>query len=260
LRWEAFTNELHAQLEAGRIPNSPETFDRRELEGLPVPVQRYFDTVLREGQPIVSAVQVEHVGTFNMSESGEQWKSFGSRQRVVTQRPGFVWDARVRMMPGVVVHVHDAYVGGKGVLHAALLGLATVMELPSTHELARSELMRFFAESAWYPTALLPSQGVRWEAIDDVSAKATMTDGDITLTMSFRFDEAGLIESVRAEARERIVGSAVIPTPWEGRWRDYEWRSGMLVPLEGEVAWLLPEGAHPYWRGRITALAYEFVH
>ena len=28
---------------------------------------------------------------------------------------------------------------------------------------------------------------------------------------------------------------------------------------DGEVAWLLPEGPKPYWRGRITSLRYEFA-
>jgi len=51
----------------------------------------------------------------------------------------------------------------------------------------------------------------------------------------------------------------VIPTPWEGRFSDYQKRGGMHVPLSGEVAWLLPEGCRPYWRGRITKLVYDFV-
>jgi len=64
---------------------------------------------------------------------------------------------------------------------------------------------------------------------------------------------------VRAEARGRTVGGAVIPTPWEGRWSRYDLRDGMRIPLEGEVAWMLPEEQEPYWRGRITNLTYEFV-
>lgn len=36
-------------------------------------------------------------------------------------------------------------------------------------------------------------------------------------------------------------------------------RSGMQVPLDGEVAWLLPQGERPYWRGRITKIEYEFA-
>lgn len=257
--WQTATRALHARLEAARLSILPTRYDLRELAGLPAPVQRYFRAVLKDGQPLVAAVEVEHAGTFNMSESGEQWRPFTSSQRVVTRRPGFVWDGRVSMMPGLTVRVHDAYVAGEGILHATLFGLVTLVNLRGTPEVAQGELMRYFAEAAWYPTALLPSQGVRWEAVDDGSAKATLKDGDTSLTLLFRFNDAGFIDSVRAEARGRSVDGAVVPTPWEGRWWSYEMRDGMRVPLEGEVAWLLPEGPRPYWRGRITRLVYEFA-
>jgi hypothetical protein len=118
--------------------------------------------------------------------------------------------------------------------------------------------MRFLAEAAWYPTALLPSQGVCWEGVDDLSAEATLRDDDITVTLLFRFAADGLIESVRAAARGRIIAGSTIPTPWEGRWSNYELRDNMQIPLQGEVAWLLPGGPKPYWRGRITRVNYEF--
>ena len=163
------------------------------------------------------------------------------------------------MMPGLSVRVHDAYIAGEGVLHASLFGLVSLVNLHGTPEVAEGELMRFFAEAAWYPTALLPSQGVQWEAVDATSAKATLKDGETTLTMLFRFNENGLIQSVRAEARGRTVAGAVIPTPWEGRWKSYEIFDGMLIPLEGEVAWILPEGPKPYWRGRIKNIRFEWA-
>ncbi|MDR7556052.1 MAG: hypothetical protein QN157_10630 [Armatimonadota bacterium] len=259
LRWEAGTRELRARLEAARIPVKPEVVDFRELEGLPAPVQRYFRAVLKEGQPMVSGVRVQHRGTFNMSETSEQWKPFTSDQRVIARRPGFDWDARVAMMPGLTVRVHDAYVAGEGILHAAVLGLFSVVNLRGTREVTEGELMRFFAEAAWYPTALLPSQGVRWEEGGARSARATLVDGSVSVTMLFSFNEDGTIETVRAEARGRTVGDQVIPTPWRGRFWNYQRRGGMQVPLDGEVAWLLPEGAKPYWRGRITEIVYEFV-
>ncbi len=111
----------------------------------------------------IAAATVLHSGTFNMGESTEQWKPFTSTQRVITRRPGFVWDGRVAMLPGLNVHVHDAYVAGEGILHPAILGLFTLVDMRGAGEVASGELMRWFAESAWYPTALLPSQGVRWE-------------------------------------------------------------------------------------------------
>lgn len=250
---------MQAKLEAARSPLSPATFHSRELNGLPVPVERYFRAVLENGQPTISAITVEHTGVFDMSETDEQWRPFTSTQRVITQRPGFDWEGRIKMMPGLTVRVHDAYVAGEGILHASLFGLVSLVNLGGTPEMAEGELMRFLAEAAWYPTALLPSQGVLWEAVDETSAKATLGDGTTTLTMLFRFGENDLIESVRAEARGRTVAGAVIPTPWEGRWSNYELRDGMHIPIDGEVAWMLPEGAKPYWRGRIARISYEFA-
>ena len=258
-RWQVETKKMQAKLEASRLPNGTKQYNPDELRGLPAPVQRYFRAVLKDGQPIISAVSVEHKGTFNLSEAGEQWKPFTSIQRVTTQPPGFDWEARIAMMPGLNVRVHDAYIAGEGILHASLLGLVSLVDLRGTPEAAQGELMRFFAEASWYPTALLPSQGVTWEAVNDTSAKATLKDNDITLTMLFRFNGDDLIQSVHAEARGRTVAGAVIPTPWEGRWSDYALRSGMHIPIAGEVAWMLPEGPQYYWRGRITHIRFEFA-
>src|SRR5215218_3939861 len=129
VRWKSGTRELRDRLEAARLPIEPKIFQQGELEGLPAPVQRYFRAVLKDGQPIVAAAGVEHGGTFNMGEAADQWKPFTSTQRVVTRRPGFDWDGRVLMMPGLPVHVHDAYIAGEGILHAAVLGLVSMVDL-----------------------------------------------------------------------------------------------------------------------------------
>ena len=108
-----------------------------------------------------------------MGETTDRWKPFASDQEVVIRRPGFDWNGHVAMLLGLSVRVHDAYVAGERVLHASVLGLFTVVDMRGTGEVAEGELMRFFAEAAWYPTALLPSQGVLWEAVDERSAYAT---------------------------------------------------------------------------------------
>ena len=258
-RWNAGSQELRARLDSARVPVRPQTVDFRELEGLPAPVQRYFRVVLEEGQPMVTDVHVQHRGTFNMGETTHQWKPFTSDQEVVTQRSGFDWDGRVAIMPGLPLRVHDAYVAGEGILHASLLGLFSLVDMRGGGDVAEGELMRFFAEAAWYPTALLPSQGVRWEAVDYRSAYATLTEGTTSITMLFTFDEQGFIETVGTEARGRTVDGEVVPTPWHGRFWNYDERGGMRVPLDGEVAWLLPEGTKPYWLGHITEIDYEFA-
>ena len=263
-RWTGTTRVLAGSLEAARTDGNSLTasfarFESRELEDLPVPVQRYFRAVLRDGQPIVTAVKMDMVGTFNLSTTAARWRPFSSRQLVATHRPGFLWNARVSLVPGLVVRVIDSYIAGAGLLHAAIQGLATVAKVGGSGEVARSEFMRFFAEAPWYPTALLPSQGVRWEAVDDRSANASIADGGLTLRLLFRFDQAGLIDSVRADARGATVGDKVVMMPWECTFSHYERSDGMSVPTTGEASWMWPEGRRPYFRGTITSLKYEFA-
>jgi Family of unknown function (DUF6920) len=258
-RWGRRTRKLVARVNAHRLPATTVLVNLRAIDSLPAPVQRYLRTVLQDGTPMIAAVDIEHAGQFNLGEDSERWRPFTSRQRVMTRRPGFVWDGRIAMLPGLPVHVHDAYVAGEGILHASLLGLISLFSIRGTPEVAEGELMRFLAEAACYPTILLPGQGVHWEAVDARSARATLSDGAITVALLFSFDDNGLVATVTATARGRTVGGQVVPTPWEGRWSDYQWRDGMRVPTTGEVAWLLPQGRKPYWRGRITRIVYEFA-
>ena len=255
-RWRDATSALMQRLDAATMPQPGQRYSERQLDGLPAPVQRYFRAVMQEGAPVVASATLAQQGNLNMGEAGDRWLAFTSRQRVVTRRPGFVWDARVMLAPGLAIRVHDAYVAGEGRLRAALLGLFTLAKLRGRDEMARGELMRYLAEAAWYPTALLPGQGVSWQAIDDTSARATLSDGDAEASLIFRFGADSLIETVYADARGRTVAGQIVPTPWEGRWADYRLQAGMLVPTSGEVSWLLPQGRKPYWRGVLTSVSY----
>jgi hypothetical protein len=258
-RWHRDTQALRRQLQGARLPRTPAMYDARELAGLPPPVQRYFRAVLQDGQPIIAAAQIRHAGQCNTGETQATWRWFTSSQGTIPRRPGFDWDGRIGMGPGVRVFVHDAYIAGEGRLHVALLGLVPLVDIRGTPEVAQGELMRFLAEAVWYPTALLPSQGVRWEALDGLSARATLTDGATTVALEVQFDTAGLISSVRTAARYRTVHGVLVATPWHGRFWSYTVRDGICIPLEGEVAWDLPAGVWPYWRGRVTQIAYEFA-
>ena len=259
VRWNALTRTRLAALEAARRPFAPAVVDFAALRDLPAPVQRYLRAVLEDGAPRVAAESIAHRGTFNLDASGERWKPFTSRQRVTTSRPGFLWDGRVAMTPGIAVRVHDAYLAGEGLLHPAVLGLVDLSPLRDRGEVAAGEAMRWLAESAWYPTVLLPGQGVTWAPIDERSARATLVDGPLSVSLVVRFGADGLIAGVRADARGRTVGGRIVPTPWEGRFGDYAERDGLLVPTTGEVAWVLPDRRQPYWRGEVVSIASEFA-
>ncbi len=258
-RWSGTTRDLVKQLNAGRTPPRTSRYKETELAGLPVPVQRYFRAVLTDGQPIITAVTLTQSGTFNMSTSAAQWKPFTAKQAFTTQRPGFVWNANITLFPGMPVRVVDAFIAGEGLLRPAILGLYSMGTMHGKGEIARGELLRHFAESVWFPTALLPSQGVVWQAVDDTSATATMTDGPISVTMLIRFGTDGLISTIHVDERATTVGTDTVMMPWECRMSNYQTRDGMQVPLTGEALYITPQGERSYFRGTIDRLDYEFA-
>lgn len=259
VRWRWLTAELRADLEAARQPLDPAGIALPTTAEVPPPVARYLAAVLTPGQRRIAAVQVRHVGDFDLGEHEPNWTTFKSDQRVTTSRPGFDWNARVRMSSLLDVRVHDAYVAGEGILTAAVLGLVPVVTMRGTPEVARGELMRWLAEAVWYPTALLPGAGLRWEAVDERTAVARLRDGGTEVALTFHFGADGMVERVTAEDRERVVDGRSTPTPWQATVGEWVESNGMRIPLEGEVAWILDGRPRVYWRGRIMDLAYEWA-
>ena len=62
-----------------------------------------------------------------MGESKGGWLPFQAKQHFTASNPGFVWEARIYMMPLVSVGVRDGYVNGQGGMQAKILALIPVL-------------------------------------------------------------------------------------------------------------------------------------
>ncbi len=257
-RWRAQSSAFVERLERGGVSQPHARFSPAELEGLPAPVVKYFRAVLREGQPFIRRVHLSQTGEFLVRPTPDGWRPFTATQHCAVQPAGFVWDAQIRIAPGLAIRVRDASIDGAGSMRASLLGLFTMFNVEGTPEIAAGALHRYLAEAVWFPTGLLPSQGVVWTPIDDSSSRATFTVGSTTVSLEFRFGADGLVRGVFTPERAREMKGRAVPTPWQGRWFEYGEHDGMRIPVRGEVEWILPEGPQVYWRGRVTEISYEY--
>lgn len=256
LRWRSVTAAFVARLGEGAPAPPPGVFSAASIDTLPAPVRRYFRAVLREGQPVVRRCRLTQEGTFLVRPEKNAWGPFTAVEHFAAAPPGFVWDARIRMAPGVPVRVRDGFVRGAGYMRGSVMALFPVIAVEGTRAIAEGALVRYLAEAAWCPTMLLPDAGVSWSPIDDRSARATLGVDGIAVSLEFHFGADSLVSSVFAPARGRDVNGVSVPTPWRGRFSAYAERGGMRIPLAGEVGWVLPGGERPYWRGRIVAAVY----
>ncbi len=257
-RWNSRTAAQIAELTRESQRAGTTTYDSAQLQGLPAPVERYFRTVLRDGQPLIRRAQLRQRGQFLVRPTPDGWRPFVATETFVTNPAGFVWDARIQMAPGLPVRVRDGFVAGRGSMHASVLAVWSLAAVENTADVAAGALHRYLAEAVWLPTALLPTHGVTWSPIDDRHARASISAGNTTVSLDFAFGADGRVESVFTASRMRDVKGRAIPTPWRGRFTRYEQRDGMEIPIEGEVEWLLPDGPQVYWRGEITDAKFEY--
>jgi hypothetical protein len=260
--WDRATHGAVHRLGRGPAParpgaeeESPARFSPEQLAGLPAPVVRYFEYALISGQRMVRRARFRQTGEFSMRPN--VWNPFTAVEHFSVHPAGFLWDARIRMAPLISMRVHDGYVDGQGVMQAKLAGLVSVADQRGTPAMASGELLRYLAEVVWLPTALLPSEGVVWSAIDDTTARATLTDRGTTVTLDIHFGGQGEIEQASASRYRDVKGVAVL-TPCVCHYRAYQRTQGMMIPTMGDVEWVLMEDRLPYWRGWTVGVEYDF--
>jgi hypothetical protein len=171
----------------------------------------------------------------------------------------YVWDARVRILPLVHLSVRDAYAGGRASSHVKLLSRVPVGADSSRPELNSGALHRYLAEAAWYPTALLPSEALRWTAVDDFRAQATLRDVGQSVALEFRFNATGEISGVYTPGRWQRMSGGYRQTPWEGHFHRYERKANMLVPSRAEVGWYDGGSWEKVWDGSVLESSYELM-
>jgi hypothetical protein len=235
-------------------------YSDRELDGLPVPVARYLRQVLRDGQPMIRCARIDWRGEFNMGQPGaDNWKPFVATAEYVVDPPGFVWDARIAIAPAIPVLVRDMFLQGQGSMRGKIAGLITVIDAAQTPKLSTAALQRHLAEAIWFPTALLPSQGVRWEPIDESRSRATLRSGGLAASVEFHFGADGLVDATMVADRLFDNGkSPPEPRPWRARvlgWRDFD---GITLPAQAVAEWVLDSGDYAYWRGAPVAVRCNF--
>jgi len=231
------------------------TISPADIEDLPTPVRRYLQSAVPEGRALVDTARIEQTGRLRTGDASSRWYPFAATHRVTVDPPGFLWDATVRLAPLVTVSVRDSFCAGEGSAAVSLWGVVPLDGTGTSPELVEAELQRYLAEAVWYPTALLPREGVQWEPVDNRTAKATVECGGVSASLAFVFDGAE-VRRVEGE-RYRRVDDGFERTPWTGHWDDYQRRAGLRIPLSGAVVWGLPEGELRAWEGHVTSVRYD---
>lgn len=226
---------------------SERKFNYKQIAGLPETVQRYFKYVLKEGQPYVSYVRLKHDGQFKIGLK-KDWVRIQGEQYFTTEVPGFIWKGTTSMFVA-----RDMYIAKEGRLIATVLSTFNVVDIHGKRQYDESELLRWLAESVWFPTNFLPSENLKWETIDALSARLTFNHNGLLLFYIISFNERG--EILQMETK-RYMDEQNLET-WIIKPGNYEEMNGIIIPKHAEVFWRLKEGDFSYAKFTVRTIEYN---
>lgn len=239
----AKVEELLRRLRASQVSAAP------DQSLIPLQVR---DFAARNGGLIGGASVVRMVQRAEMRLKPDQaFFRIGATQLSGVRDPGFVWRATGALAGIVPLQVVDSYVAGAGWLEARIAGAIPVASARGP-EIDKSEAMRFLAELAWNPDAMINASGLSWRPVDSRTVEVSMTTRGGPARVRLLFDAVGDITGIEADDRPGAIGK--LPAPWIGRFSDYVRIGAYRWPRHGEIAWALPEGEFVYWRGEIVSV------
>ena len=202
----------------------------------------------REG-PAREAVRLTQAGAMR-GEARETFRRFSASQTIRLDRCAFRWQARTGTLG--LVKVTDAFIDGLPTLEVTALGFIPLAHGPGDASAARGEIMRYLAELAWAPDAVLRNRTLEWDIVDARRLMVRHGDGAARAEVELLLDDQGRIGAIFAADRPRYEGGRFVARPWHGRFFDYRRHAGRWLPFRAEVAWSIDNRKVTVWRGEIT--------
>jgi hypothetical protein len=159
--------------------------DHQHRARLPAAV---YDLALRLGakpEDNQAGVKLTQTGRIKRKIDTESWMSFTATQTISTHECAFDW--RARAGPFGMVSARDALKNGEGQFDIMALGFIPLARAEHSSALLRGELMRYLAELAWAPDAILRNTELRWREDGPdklaVSAGSRETAAEVVLSL-----------------------------------------------------------------------------
>lgn len=235
VRQEQALEPLWTELQAA---GGAEVFNPAMVDGLPAPAQRYLRRAIAPGTPLARSVTLTMRGTLRLSPGGDALPM--RAEQVLAPPAGFIWRARVGR-GAMRFRGFDRYGGGEGAMRWWMLGLVPIVRADGT-DVTRSAAGRLGGEAILVPSALLPSRGAVWEAVDDGAARVRlMVDGEPVTTALQIAPDGRLLHASLMRWRDDAGNGAPGYVRFDVELSGERTSGGYTVPVHLRAGWRLGE-------------------
>jgi Family of unknown function (DUF6544) len=223
-------------------------------DGLPEPVRRYLHYAISTTAPAIRTARLKHEGFFR-TKPGQNWLPITGEEYFTVAVPGFMWNATVRPAPLLWIEARDLLQTGQGNMLVRVNSVVTVSDAKGP-ELDQGASLRWLVEAIWFPYAFVGDL-VRWQPVDDHSARATLVQPGLPVAATFEIDNEGKLTKMWSDRYRDLGKGQSVLTPWFAKCSEYRTFSGFRVPTAVDVAWEIDQQRFSYARFQVTTLEYN---
>ena len=224
---------------------------------LPPIIQKWLERSGATGKEIIRSAYLKQKGEMRTTPAGN-WMPFTANQWVTTEKPGFMWFVNVAAAPMIKLLGRDKYENGRGAMLIKLLSLFKVAD-SSGKEIDQGAMVRYLAEIVWTPSTVL-NEYIKWEQLDNLTAKAVMTYNGITASGIFKFDETADIISFEAERYyDRKTGATLENWLIQIDRNSYKTFDGIKTAAKSTITWKLKDGDFNWYKLEILDIKYNRI-
>lgn len=235
-------------------PQNVQVINEKSLKDLPKIIQKWLINSGVVGNRPISNVYLTQELKLKLQPNQKEWNSGKAEQYFTIQPPAFNWNISAEMNSILNIVGRDKFNDGKGEMIIKLLSLIPVANVKNDKKVNQSTLQRYLAEIVWFPSAAL-SEYIKWETIDDFSARATMEYKGTKGSGVFHFDKDGNIK--KFVAMRYLDFNDTEPTEWTVIVTEIEEMKGVKIPVKCEVNWKLENRKWTWLRLKITDIQYN---
>lgn len=235
-------------------PFSDKVISKEIISELPYVVQKWMINSGTIGRSPISNVHLVQELKLKMNPEQSEWNNGKAEQYFTINPPAFIWNINTEMNSILSVVGRDKFENGNGEMTIKLFSLIPVANAKNHEKVNQATLQRYLAEIVWFPSASL-SQYIKWESLDEYSAKATMEFKGVKGSGEFHFDEKGNFKKFVAMRFQD--SNAEEPSEWTVVATKTEERNGINIPVECEAIWKLETGKWTWLKLKIKDIEYD---
>ncbi len=246
---QGYKNDVAYNLEHNNELNET-VLSENDINHLPSSVQKYLHYVGAIGKPITKNFSAVFEG--QLRDKQKEF-SFISEQYNFFKEPARLFFVKGKMY-GITVPGYHKYMKQEAKMDIKLFGLIPVVK-EKGKVMFSSETVTIFVELCYYAPSLLADKNIAWEEIDSLTAKATFTNKNATITATLHFNKEGQLINFISDDRTDVsdMKQYRFSTPVS----EYKTYEGHTVPTVIKLVWHYPDGEFVYGDLQLKRIRYN---